>query len=89
MAGEPKPWVMKLKWERQLWMPGSKMGEGLLLPSGVLSWANRSVNSLHSCLGGEDTGQDDLSEGPQDMSHTLRQKTEHMSHVKTIQIISE
>lgn len=50
MAGEPKPCVMKEKWERQLWMPGSRMGVGLELPRGVLSWASRSVNSLHSCL---------------------------------------
>ncbi|TNN59196.1 hypothetical protein EYF80_030569 [Liparis tanakae] len=55
MAGEPKPCVMKEKWERQLWMPGSRMGLGLELPRGVLSWASRSVNSLHSCLRGEKT----------------------------------
>jgi len=50
MAALPKPCVIRLKWVKQPWMPGSKMGLGLVFPSGVLSWVRRSVNSLQICL---------------------------------------
>lgn len=50
MAALPKPCVIRLKWVKQPWMPGSKMGLGLVFPRGVLSWVRRSVNSLQICL---------------------------------------
>lgn len=53
MAGEPKPWVMRLKWVRQPWIPGSIMGAGREFPSGERSCVSRSVNSLQICLRGE------------------------------------
>ena len=50
MAGEPKPWVTMEKWVRGLWMLGSRMGCGLVLHKGDLSWFNRSINSLQTNL---------------------------------------
>lgn len=50
MAGEPKPWVMRLKWVREPWIPGSMMGAGREFPRGDRSWVSRSVNSLQICL---------------------------------------
>ena len=51
MAGEPKPWVIIEKWVRCLWMLGSRIGWGLVLHRGDLSWFNRSINSLQIILG--------------------------------------
>ena len=50
MAGEPKPWVIMEKWVRCLWMLGSRIGWGLVLHRGDLSWFNRSINSLQIIL---------------------------------------
>ena len=50
IAGDPKPWVIMEKWVRCLWMLGSKIGWGLVLHKGDLSWFNRSVNSLQTNL---------------------------------------
>lgn len=57
MAGLPKPCVMRLKWVRQPWIPGSRMGAGLEFPSGERSWVRRSVNSLQICLTGKQSQQ--------------------------------
>ena len=50
MAGDPKPWVIMEKWVRCLWMLGSKIGWGLVLHKGDLSWFSRSINSLQIIL---------------------------------------
>ena len=50
MAGEPKPWVIMEKWVRCLWMLGSRIGCGLVLHRGDLSWFNRSISSLQIIL---------------------------------------
>ena len=50
MAGEPKPWVTMEKWVRGRWMLGSRIGCGLVLHNGDLSWFNRSINSLQIIL---------------------------------------
>ena len=46
MAGDPNPWVIMEKCVRCLWMLGSRMGVGLVLHRGDLSWFNRSINSF-------------------------------------------
>lgn len=53
-AGVPKPWEIRLKWVKQLWIPGSRMGCGREFPSGERSWDSRSVNSLQTCLNREE-----------------------------------
>ena len=50
IAGDPKPWVIMEKWVRGRWMLGSRIGWGLVLHKGDLSWFNRSVNSLQTNL---------------------------------------
>lgn len=57
MAGVPNPCEIRLKWVKQLWIPGSRMGCGREFPKGERSWESRSVNSLQICLEG-DTMQD-------------------------------
>ena len=46
MAGEPKPWVMRLKWVRFLWIDGSRICCGRVLHSGERSWFSRSMSSF-------------------------------------------
>ena len=50
MAGEPKPWVMRLKWVRFLWIDGSRIWWGRVLQSGDRSWFSRSMNSFTMTL---------------------------------------
>ena len=50
MAGDPKPWVMREKWVRCLWMAGSSRGWGRVLHSGLRSWFRRSISSLVTAL---------------------------------------
>ena len=50
MAGDPNPWVIMEKWVRCLWMPGSRIMEGLVLHSGLRSWFRRSISSLVTSL---------------------------------------
>ena len=53
MAGDPNPWVMREKWVRCLWMPGSSRGWGRVLHSGLRSWFRRSISSLQRNLKNE------------------------------------
>ena len=50
MAGDPKPWVMREKWVKGLWMLESKICCGLVLHRGDLSWFSKSINSLVTIL---------------------------------------
>ena len=46
IAGDPKPWVIKEKWVRCLWILSSRIMVGLVLQSGDLSWFNKSISSF-------------------------------------------
>ena len=46
IAGDPNPWVIMEKWVRGRWMLGSRIGWGLVLHKGDLSWFSRSINSF-------------------------------------------
>lgn len=50
IAGLPKPWLMREKWVRCLWIEGSRRICGLVLHKGDLSWLSRSISSLVTCL---------------------------------------
>ena len=50
MAGDPKPWVMREKWVKGLWMLESRICCGLVLHRGDLSWFSKSINSLVTIL---------------------------------------
>ena len=67
MAGDPKPWVTMEKWVRGRWMLGSRIGWGLVLHRGDLSWFNRSINSLQIIL---DEGEVNQLKGKQSVVST-------------------
>ena len=50
MAGDPKPWVMREKCVRCLWMFWSRIIAGFVLQSGERSWFKRSISSLVTIL---------------------------------------
>ena len=46
MAGDPNPWVIRLKWVKCLWIFWSKIMAGFVLHRGDRSWFRRSINSF-------------------------------------------